>query len=355
MSFLIDSSGSDYLDERILSPRVSVIVPIFNVEQYLTVCLDSIVAQSFRDFEVVLVDDCSPDRSMMIADGYVGIDSRFRSVRHDENRGLAAARNSGIKEAKGEFIAFIDSDDWVEVDYLAKLYSAVNDYGADVSACGRYLAHDDDERIILEYDCAPGFANKVLTRSEALRAMNSCNSFDMSMWGKLFKRRLFDGVEFPVRKLSEDYFVCYKLLWKAEIVVYDPAPLYFYRRRSGSITNSTVINKDGLEASKLQLEFVEERCPELRWVGVTAVALSCIGIANACAQRNNSLSAKERVEFLQFIRVELDSIIGNSDLPRIKKAQIACFAFSPSLYAFALRVLKALRNSLPMRHGLFSR
>jgi glycosyltransferase involved in cell wall biosynthesis len=322
------------------TPTISVVIPIFNVEPYLAECLDSIETQTFSNFEVILVDDVSTDDSMDIANNYAQRDDRFHIVHHIRNRGLAAARNTGVSASKGEYIAFVDSDDWIAKDYLESLLDDVKRHDTDISACGRYFAYDDRIRDVrLERDDAPLFSGRRLTREEALRAMNSYRSFDMSMWGKLFRLSLFDGIEFPEGKLSEDFFVCYKLIWRTKGVYYNDSPLYYYRRRTGSITTGSRLNTDYLAASDLQLEFMEKNCPGLRWVGVSAGVVARISLANACAQRGIHL--EDAVEMQRFVRQGFGDVIRNPDLAWMKKFQVACFAVSPRLY---MRIFTRLKR-----------
>lgn len=319
---------------------ISVIVPVYNVERYLDTCLDSLLSQTLGPSEIVIVDDAATDGSLQIAENYAKRDQRVKVVRHDRNRGLAAGRNTGIAAANGEFIAFVDSDDWVAPDYLERLYRTMLTFNADISACGRYYAYETDSCVRLVADDAPKFANKRLSSMEAIRAMNSYASFDMSMWGKIFRRELFDGIEFPEGKNSEDFFVCYRLLWKADGVAYDPRPLYFYRSRIGSISNGACINRDALEASKQQLSFIDNTCPELHDVGVTAIAMVCIDIANGYIRREMSLDTDEIRGFKSFIRENIVSVNRDHDLPGLKRWQIRCFATSTRLYKDLFKKLK---------------
>lgn len=326
------------------APMISVIVPIYNVEPYLEKCLASLAGQTYRDFEVVLVDDASPDCSMDIARSFVQGDSRFRIVRHAKNRGLAVARNTGVSEARGALISFVDSDDWVSRDYLETLFDGLTKNNADVSVCGRCLAYDDGSSVVLSEVNNQLFSNRVLTREEALRAMNSYRSFDMSMWGKLWKSELFKGVTFPEGKLSEDFFVCYKLLWKSSGTFYQSEPLYFYRRRTNSITSGGKINLDCLEASEHQLAFIGQNCPDLNWVGVTAVAMSMLGIINSYVARGMEPPKSLCNRSTGFISEGLPQILGNHDLPWLKKAQLLFLSLSPRAYMSSFRSLKSAHS-----------
>ena len=327
--------------DEMTKPAISVLVPVYNVERYLSKCLDSIAAQTFGDFECVIIDDCTPDESMAVAQTYIDADPRFRAVRHECNMGLAGARNTGIAAARADLIAFVDSDDWVAPDYLSFLLDIMRQHDADVSVCGRYYAYEEEGGIRPVVDHAPAFADRRLSGAEALRAINSYDSFDVSMWAKLFKKKSFAHMSFPVGKNSEDFFLAPRLMLNAKGVAYDPRPLYYYRSRIGSISNGAKINRDGLAAAKEQLSFIEEVCPALRWVGVSAVAVSCIDIANGYVDRGMAMDTEEMERLHAYCRNELWPVLRNPDLPRLKKAQVACFATSAGLYARLFRALKA--------------
>ena len=331
--------SEEHLDE--LQPLITVIIPVYNVEKYIGECVDSIRRQDFQDFECIFVDDGSPDDSIAVALEAAKGDRRFRVVRHSHNVGLAGARNTGISEARGDYIAFVDSDDWVAPGYLSTLLNTLTSFDADISACGRYFAYENEGEINLVVDNAPAFANKRLTGAEALRAVNSYNSFDVSMCSKLFRKKCFEGITFPVGRNSEDYYVAPKLMLEASGVVYDTKPLYYYRNRSGSITNGSRINRDGLAAAKNQLAYIENsNMAEMRWVAVSAVALSCVGIANGYVQRGFHLKGEEITSFKEYCRKNLLTILKNPDLTLLKKAQVAALAASPRMYELAFNKLK---------------
>lgn len=323
---------------------ISLIVPIYNVERYLAECLDSIAQQTYRDFEVILVDDASTDDSMRIAEQYADKDDRFQIIHHAENRGLAAARNTGIANAHGEYIAFADSDDWITNDYLEKLFEMLTQHNADISVCGRYLAYEDDDKTRIVKDSKPLFSGHSLTRYGAIRAINSYRSFDMSMWGKLFRKQMFRGIHFPNGKRNEDFFVCHEIMWKAQAIFYEDIPLYYYRKHSGSITTSKTVSMDYVEASDRQLAFIEAHCPKLRWVGNSAGAMARMILVNSCAKNRIRIDdVCDKKKLRDFTRMALRDTVGNPDLPSSKKMQVVCLAVSPELYAKAYLLLTARR------------
>lgn len=211
---------------------ISVIVPVYKVESYLDDCVKSILAQSFTDFELILVDDGSPDRCPAMCDAWAEKDGRIKVI-HKENGGLSSARNAGLDVMRGEYLTFIDSDDYVKSNYLERLYGALKEYDADVSVCELIWGKSTCERESKE--------TTVCTGKEACLAICSENSVTMSMVSactKLYKKQLFENLRFPLGKLHEDQFVTYRAFYPCKKVVRVYEPLYYYRDNSASITHS---------------------------------------------------------------------------------------------------------------------
>ncbi len=216
---------------------ISVIVPIYKTEKYLTQCLESLIKQSYKMIEIICVDDCSPDDSITIANDFVKRDSRVKIVHQQSNMGLAEARNSGMAAAKGDYIAFVDSDDWVTNDYIEVLYGLAQRNDADISVCSyaRSLIWSDkiykqDTETVIEY-----------SGRDAARKMFSSNDYqtDVCMtvaWNKLFKREVIQNLKFPKGKLYEDQPFALKAYYNSKKVIVTNRKLYFYRRNHLSIT-----------------------------------------------------------------------------------------------------------------------
>ena len=208
---------------------ISVIVPVYNVEPYLEKCLDSICAQTCRDLEILLIDDGSADQSGVICDEYAARDPRIR-VFHTENRGLSAARNLGLDEAKGEYIGFVDSDDWIEPDLYEYLLEAAGRTGADVTECGVFREFPDRTLKRERKD-------RVMSGADAVRALVSRELSD-GVWNKLYRRRCFESIRYPEGRVYEEYATMYRVLSAADRVCGLPETKYHYRQRPGSITET---------------------------------------------------------------------------------------------------------------------
>lgn len=238
---------------------ISVIVPVYKVEKYLSRCVDSILAQTYSDLEIILVDDGSPDRCGEICDEYAKKDARIRVI-HKSNGGLSDARNAGIEAATGEFICFIDSDDYIAASMLMRLTQLQQQCNADIACCGvcdvyegrHYTAKSDSKTI-----CYTG--------KEALKDTLAGRNMAGTICNKLIRMKILGEHRFLVGKIYEDAFFMPKLMLAAKCVAATTEPLYFYWHRKGSITTVAFEKKhmDIIEAYEETYDFVMKCCPAL--------------------------------------------------------------------------------------------
>lgn len=219
-----------------VSPLISVVVPIYNVADYLPKCVDSILAQSYTNIEVLLVDDGSTDDSGQICDAYLSEDSRIRVI-HKANGGLSDARNAGLDCCKGEYVTFIDSDDWVHRQYLELLYANLVRFFADISTV-KFMRVDDEETVTTISD-----KTLIYDSDEAISATLYQNKLDNSVCAKLFDIHLFDGLRFKKGIGYEDLQIFYRIYERADRVAYSPSKLYFYRRRGDSYLHTFTMRR----------------------------------------------------------------------------------------------------------------
>jgi glycosyltransferase involved in cell wall biosynthesis len=233
------------------SPLISVIIPIYNVEQYLRRCLDSIVNQTYTNLEIILVDDGSPDKSPQICDEYASRDNRIIVI-HKENGGLSDARNAGLDICKGEFISFVDSDDWVSQDYINELYSSIKNSHADIAIVNHTHVTDNFK---INTESNQNYTIKLFSKQQALFKLiaKQHQPFVVS-WGKLYRKELFNNIRFPVGKYHEDEFTSHFLINRASKIAYSSKILYFYYQRPNSITNQNHLT-DIIEAFENRLNF----------------------------------------------------------------------------------------------------
>ncbi len=234
-----------------MKPLISVIVPIYKVEPYLRQCLDSIVNQTYTNLEIILVDDGSPDGCPAICDEYAAKDNRIVVI-HKENGGLSDARNAGLDICKGEYISFVDSDDWIADCFIETLQESAFEHQSDIS--------------IVSYQKVPGKqtnnTKKDFTTYNSHELLYHLCASDvkgiMSAWGKLFHKSCFKTIRFPLGKLYEDAHINYKIYFNAKKISYSSQELYFYRIRSDSIMGQTTSSVHALEPLFQRYLFLKE-------------------------------------------------------------------------------------------------
>lgn len=237
-------------------PYISVIVPVYKVEQYLNRCVSSILAQSYKNFELILVDDGSPDNCPRMCDEYA-IHNSFIHVIHQENGGLSAARNAGLdwilKNSNSEWVTFVDSDDWIHPQFLETMVNAAVTLDCDISMCQFRITekYSDTFECNIRYDYS---REKVVDIYENEKFIaNGANA-------KLYKKELFKKIRYPVGKIHEDRFTTYKILFQYDKVAVVHYPLFFYFINYEGIIHSkwTLRRLDNIEAAEQQIKFFEE-------------------------------------------------------------------------------------------------
>ena len=215
-----------------MNDLVSIIVPIYKVEPYLRRCLDSIVNQTYTNLEIILVDDGSPDRCPQICDEYATKDNRI-TVIHKKNGGLSDARNTGLDFCKGEYVSFVDSDDWVANSFIESLIREINNHNADIGVANFIRTTSPSSAKI-----NPNYSRNIeeLDSLQSVKKLwtNNYVTF-VTAWGKIYKTSLFSSIRFPKGKIHEDEYTTYKLLYRASKTVFLNTPLYFYFQRDDSI------------------------------------------------------------------------------------------------------------------------
>lgn len=218
-----------------MQPLVSVIVPVYKVENVLTRCLDSLGRQSLKNIEILLIDDASPDRCGAICETVAAKDSRFRVIHHPENRGLSAARNTGIAHAASDYLMFVDSDDYVHEDFCRLPYECAVQNSADLVMFRRY--HIDKNGLGTTLQENINRKTGMVTQGEAIKLLLT-DIVGNTAWNKLYKKELFCIFTYPEGYYFEDIGTTYKLILNAESVYYIDRKLYYWCHREGSITNT---------------------------------------------------------------------------------------------------------------------
>lgn len=241
-----------------MDKTVSIIVPVYNVEKYIYECVDSLVGQTYRNIEIILVDDGSPDSCPQICDEYSRADERIKVI-HKANGGLSDARNAGIDIACGEYLMFVDSDDYIVSDTVEQLTYMLESSGADIASCG--FTGDSEE---LSLGVSMGY--RVVTPAEALKYILIEKKLSTSASTKIFAKSLFDGIRFPVGMIYEDYATIYKTIHAASTVAYTGVNKYYYRPNPAGITGRGFYKKQlqYFEISEEVMRFVCNEYPSYK-------------------------------------------------------------------------------------------
>lgn len=254
-------------------PLISVIVPVYKVEPYLDKCVSSIVNQTYKNLEIILVDDGSPDNCPVMCDAWAEKDNRIRVI-HKTNGGLSDARNAGMSAATGELIAFVDSDDWIAPDMYEKLYHCLTEDNSDIAACGVQMVWENgaSSRMLTRE------GSRVLNQEEAMRAIIEESWLKQPVWYKLYKTALVRDILFPKGKYHEDVSWSYQAVGRAKKVSVSDHIGYYYLQRGGSIMGEGYSLKrlDVIEGKVQRCAYMRKRFPALSALSIKDLWFTCI-------------------------------------------------------------------------------
>ena len=304
---------------------VTVIVPVYKVEKYLSRCVESVLSQTYSRLEIILVDDGSPDRCGEMCDEYRNKDQRVVVI-HKENGGLSSARNAGIQISHGEFLCFVDSDDYIQSDMIEQLLKAALCRNTRISACD--FTSD-------EHKLQDGIMDeiKLYSAAEAIREILRDGEICTSAWAKLYEKSLFDEISFPEGKYYEDYATIYKLIHKAGSVAFAATKKYFYTINSGGITKSAFSLKhmDYFSISEELEAFSGRNYPEL----IPLVRNRCTDMAISLYRKLSAAEDRQRYEIeekkLRDMICRGISAFLFSSYPAVKKLAGLLISFSPAI------------------------
>ena len=322
--------------------KISVIVPVYKVEDLLCRCVDSILAQTFGNLEIILVDDGSPDNCGIICDEYADKDSRIRVI-HKSNGGLSSARNAGLDIATGDYIAFVDSDDWIEPDTYEHLLGAAMRYDVKLVCAGRF-----------DVDSATGEKTKglcppkeeVVSGREMCRRIFLWENMDSASWDKLYHRSLFREIRFPLGKIVEDVPIMYLIALDAGSVAMCDKPVYNYYHRPGSITTARISEKTFHFAGHTEIlyDYIRRNVPELvneaRYFRIRSLTYSLFSIELAVKDDRVKFSA-EGSKFRGQLREHLGFILKSSFFS--KKDKLTYFLLGLGIYRWLRPLYHAVK------------
>lgn len=247
-----------------MTPLISIIVPVYNISMYLEKCIESLLSQSYKNIEIILVNDGSTDKSPQICDRYKSFSNNIIVI-HKVNSGVSEARNSGIENANGAYICFVDGDDYVDKNYVSDMYTVAAKENVDIVTSNAYKIWDNGKKIELLTNNIPLNDYFIKTGTETLSDMLYGKTCYASCWGKLYKREIFDTIRFPDLSMGEDSYTMYHCLLKANKVAHLHSPNYFYMQHQQSVMHTKNFDKfyDYIKLSDGFINIVNSKYPEL--------------------------------------------------------------------------------------------
>ena len=297
---------------------VSVIVPVYNVESYLSECVESVRNQTHRLLEIILVDDGSTDNSGNLCDKYLEKDDRIKVI-HKLNGGLSSARNVGIQNASGEFIAFIDSDDWIENTMIQRLLTSCLESGSLLSMCGSYVAFSKEN---IKVRKCPS-KTECLSLKEFWSKLLRTTEGDFISCDKLYHRSLWENYKFPEGKIYEDIRVLYKVIEQTNLISAVAEPLYYYRIRSTAIT--ATFNPQAMELADVGAEireYIDAKYPDLAKLSLGFYIKEVCDVITIIENQNKEIRDKYKKEqklLKQILKRYFLNICLSNDIPAIIK------------------------------------
>lgn len=273
-------------------PLISVIVPIYNVEKYLDRCVESIINQTYKNLEIILVDDGSPDNCPKLCDEYAQKDNRIKAV-HKENGGMSDARNAGMAVASGEFICFVDSDDYIELNMLSDLYDCIVSDNSDVASGGANWVDESDN--VIRKDCVEQHC--VLNDKEAMIELLHDRKLKQYVWNKLYKTSIIKNIPFKKGRYHEDVFWLHQMVGGAKRISILPNMYYNYLQRPNSVMSVGYSEKrlDALDAYAERSRYIKEKYPDLYNLALYTYVGSCMYHLQCALQVNADSNIKDNI------------------------------------------------------------
>lgn len=306
---------------------ISVIVPVYNVEKYLERCVKSIAAQTYNDLEILLIDDGSTDKSGKMCDDFQQTDSRIKAF-HKQNGGLSDARNYGIEHSAGEFISFVDSDDYIDEKMLETLHRLITENDADLAVCSAMDVFEGKEvtqvKEIKEFNLNKVESYKYMLRGDGIPS--ACN--------KLYKRQTVGNVRFPVGKLYEDGFFTPQILKRVEKTAVTSKPMYYYFRRADSITTKPFRkgDLDVIEAYDKCVKQVKELCPEALPYAEFRYRNAYFNVLDKMLMRDDCKEIPEYKQVVKYLKKHTVQIVKDPGFGKMRKIAAVALKFSVPLY-----------------------
>lgn len=322
-------------------PLISVIIPVYNVSKYLHSCLNSVINQSYHNLEIILIDDGSTDDSGKIADEYAKKEPRIRVI-HQKNAGLSAARNTGLNVMKGEYVTFIDSDDYVSSDYVEYLYSLIvkSNYSVKLSLCSLMNHYEKTGK---EINCGNG-SEKIISGKKCIQMMCYQNLVDTCAYAKLGKKELYDTVRFPEGKLFEDIATSYQLFLQCNQVACGFNPKYYYNIRSNSIVTSGFNSKklELLEMTDQMAQEVTKHYPDLKSAVLRRQVYARFSTLNQSLHTNDVRAIQTKL--IRYIKDNKRSVLDDPNTPKRDRMAYMLLGLGLPVYRFGWSLYEKIKG-----------
>ena len=311
-----------------MGEKISVIVPVYNVEQYLERCVDSIINQTYTNLEIILVNDGSTDNSGKLCDELAKKDERIRVI-HKENGGLSDARNRGIDESESDLVGFIDSDDYIDSDMYEVLLKNLNNTDADLSMCALYDVYNNTPEAQV--------TNKEtwkLSSEQAIKMVMEAKILSVTAVNKLYRKSLFSDLKFEVGKIAEDAFIMIKLLDKCEKIVATNEKKYYYVHRENSITTQKFSTKflNVIEAYEQNSNIISEKYPKLKDVAQTRMNWAYFYVLDRLLLDDNYNDKELENKLISYLKNYRKDILNDPLFTKGRKIGFIALLLSRNLY-----------------------
>jgi len=324
--------------------EITIVVPVYNVEKFLKCCLDSILNQSFQDFQLILVNDGSTDNSGQICDEYQKKSEKV-TVIHKKNGGLSSARNAGIESAKAPYIGFVDSDDYIEKDMFQVLYAAIKNHGADIASVD-YLPVSENDFTAKDLEDST-ISYEVFDETEVVSQLLVNEKIHRCAWNKLYKLELFENVRYPEGKVFEDTFTTYQLYRLAKKAVATNYKGYFYRQNDASITRKsfTPKNLDVLSETQKVLTDMEVNAPNLLEFEQARLAEHYVELVMKLLNAPKTKETKKYLDdVLRKIKNDYGMLRQNKRTKKKIRRAIVAMNIAPHAFFMSYRIFKKIRG-----------
>jgi len=312
-------------------PLISVIVPVYGVENYISKCLDSILNQTYKNLEILLIDDGSKDRSGEICEEYRQKDNRI-AVYHKQNGGLSDARNYGIDRAKGEYLTFIDSDDYIDEDYIEFLYDLIKEGNTRMSLCSLHVVYTSNGRV---WDKGNGEKIKI-TGKQGIEMMCYDEEVDTAAYAKLYHKSLFENARFPKGKIFEDIGTSYLLFDQCAQLMCEFKSKYYYIIRPGSIVTSEFNEKklDLIEMTDQMADYVDDKYPDLQKATLRRRGYARFSTLNQMLNVNDEKYIKIKKDMIKYLKRIAPNILRDQRAPKRDKVAYLSLLMGYPVYKF---------------------